>query len=110
MKPTNISEQLEKDLDTMQIIIDNLETLSVQKAKIQYHKVALLIHPDKCPASGWWCSSLGAPELVMALRSISGISLYSYGSSNEPHCGVLHATTHYQAGIGHIMSQNSQLL
>ena len=76
----------------------------------QPHRRRSWTDPQNCPASGWWCSFLGAPELVMALRSISGSSLYSYGSSNEPHCGVLHATTHYQAGIGHIMSQNSQML
>ena len=46
MKAT-ISEQLEKDFATMQINIDNLESLSVHQAKIQYHKVALIIHPDK---------------------------------------------------------------
>lgn len=44
---TKISEQLKKDLTMMRINSDILESLSVHQAKIQYHKVALLIHPDK---------------------------------------------------------------
>ena len=63
-----------------------------------------------CPAGGWWSPCLGAPEFVMAFRSISGILLYSSASTNGPYCEVPHAVTHNQAGIGHIASQNSQML
>ena len=44
---TTTSEQLKKDLATLQIDIDHLETLSVQQASTQYRKVALTVHPDK---------------------------------------------------------------
>ena len=48
MKKTNdISEELKKDMATLRMDIENLESLSVKQAKNQYHKVALLTHPDK---------------------------------------------------------------
>ena len=44
---TTPSEQLKKDLATLKMNIDNLESLSVQQARTQYRKVALTVHPDK---------------------------------------------------------------
>ena len=41
------SEQMKKDLFTLKINIDDLESLSVQQAGTQYRKVALTVHPDK---------------------------------------------------------------
>ena len=44
---TTPSEQLKKDLATLKMNIDNLESLSVQEARTQYRKVALAVQPDK---------------------------------------------------------------
>ena len=41
------SDELKKDLSTLRMDIDNLESLTVQQARAAYHKVALEIHPDK---------------------------------------------------------------
>ena len=39
------TEELKKDLSSLRI--DDLESLTVQKVKTAYHKVALEVHPDK---------------------------------------------------------------
>ena len=46
-KPNDINEELKKDMATLQMDIENLESLSVKQAKKQYHKIALVTHLDK---------------------------------------------------------------
>ena len=41
------NDELKKDLATLKIDADKLESLSVQQARSAYHKIALVVHPDK---------------------------------------------------------------
>ena len=41
------SDELQKDISTLRLDINNLESLTVKQARNAYHKIALEIHPDK---------------------------------------------------------------